>query len=74
MTFGELYKIIKTGKAVRTTSYYNNTRTYFINKNGVAVCQFNKCRPSMIYGDMDENDESEVNPLFNVKILPYYNI
>ena len=71
-TYGELYKVVKSGKAVRITSHYGNHRTYFLNEKGVICDQFNVCKPSYTMGELDENDTSEINPLSEITVFNNY--
>lgn len=55
-TYGDISKIIKTGRRVLVTNHYGNTRTFFIDENGIPMSQHNKSKSSMLYGLNDDND------------------
>lgn len=67
-TYGDISKIIKSGKKVVVTNHYGNTRTYYIDDNGVPIDQHNQSKPSIFIGFGDENTV-DIEPTSRVEIF-----
>jgi hypothetical protein len=67
-TYGDISKIIKSGKRVVVTNHYDNTRTYYMDDNGVPRDQHNQSKPSIFIG-FDEENTVEIEPTSRVEIF-----
>lgn len=67
-TYGDVSRIIKTGKKVIIINHYGNTRTYYIDDKGVARDQHNQSKPSIFIG-FDEENTVEIEPTSRVEIF-----
>jgi hypothetical protein len=67
-TYGDISKIIKSGKRVVVTNHYGNTRTYYMDENGVPRDQHNQSKLSIFIG-FDEENTVEIEPTSKVEIF-----
>jgi hypothetical protein len=67
-TYGDVFRIIKTGKKVIITNHYGNSRIYFIDENGIPKSKYNDSIPNSIY-DFDENNNIEISSTSVVEII-----
>ena len=67
-TYGDISRVIKSGKRVVITNHYGNTRTYYIDDNGVPRDQHNQSKPSIFIG-FGEDNTVEIEPTSRVEIF-----